>query len=90
LTKFEGGLNLLHEAEDDAVIMAGIYGDCSTREINNRLEYSGVMLTVCGRNVVDIVFEDNRDLSEILAKKAIPKKEYFTVPTDDGDGLSFA
>ena len=28
--------------------MAGIYGDCSTREINNRLEYSGVMLTVCG------------------------------------------
>ena len=30
LTKFEGGLNLLHEADDDA----GIYSDCSTREIN--------------------------------------------------------
>ena len=28
LTKFEGGLNLLHEADDD-----GIYSDCSTREI---------------------------------------------------------
>ena len=32
LTKFEGGLNLLHEAVDDAVIMARIYSDCSTRE----------------------------------------------------------
>ena len=29
LTKFEGGLNLLHEADDDV----GIYSDCSTREI---------------------------------------------------------
>ena len=38
--------------------------------------------------VVDIVFEDNHDLAEILAKKAMPKKEYFTVPTDDGDGRS--
>ena len=39
----------------------------------------------------DIVLEDNRDLSAILAKKAMPKKEYFTVPTDDGEGplLSF-
>jgi len=36
--------------------------------------------------VSDMVFEDNHDLSEILAKKAMPKKEYFTVPTDDGDG----
>ena len=33
LTKFEAGLNLLHEADDDAVILAGIYSDCSTREI---------------------------------------------------------
>jgi len=32
LTKSEGGLNLLHEADDD-VVMAGIYSDCSTREI---------------------------------------------------------
>jgi len=39
------------------------------------------------QHVADLVFEDNRDLSEILAKKAMPKKEYFTVPTDDGDGL---
>jgi len=31
-SKFEGGLNLLHEADDDEV-MAGIYSDCSTREI---------------------------------------------------------
>jgi len=38
--------------------------------------------------VSDMVFEDNHDLSEILAKKAMPKKEYFTVPTDDGDGQS--
>jgi len=30
LTKFGGGLNLLHEADDD-----GIYSDCSTREIKN-------------------------------------------------------
>ena len=30
LTTFESGLNLLHEADDDA----GIYSDCSTREIN--------------------------------------------------------
>jgi len=29
LTKFEGGLNLLHEADDN---MAGIYSDCSTCE----------------------------------------------------------
>ena len=35
LTKFEGGLNLLNEAVDDAVIMAGIYSDCSTRETTN-------------------------------------------------------
>ena len=34
LTKFEGGLNLLHEAVDDAVIrLHAIYSDCSTREI---------------------------------------------------------
>jgi len=39
------------------------------------------------QHVADIVFEDNRDLSEILAKKAMPNKEYFTVPTDDGDGV---
>ena len=31
LTKFEGGLNLLHEADDDA----GICSDCGTCEINN-------------------------------------------------------
>jgi len=37
LTKFEGGLNLLHEADDYAVIwLHGIYSDCSTREINNK------------------------------------------------------
>jgi len=30
LTKFEGGLNLLHEA------VAGVYSDSSTREINNK------------------------------------------------------
>jgi len=36
LTTFEGGLNLLHEAHDDAVIYtAGIYSDCSTREVIN-------------------------------------------------------
>jgi len=29
LTEFEGGLNLLHEVDDDAVT----YSDCSTREI---------------------------------------------------------
>ena len=34
LTGFEGGLNLLHEVDDDAVILAGMYSDCSTREIN--------------------------------------------------------
>ena len=33
LTKLEDGLNLLHEANDDAVCMAGIYSDCSTHEI---------------------------------------------------------
>ena len=33
-TKSEGGLNLLHEADDDAVMIAGIYSDCSTRRIN--------------------------------------------------------
>ena len=32
LTKFEGGLNLLSEADYDAV--AGIYRNCGTREIN--------------------------------------------------------
>ena len=31
LTKFEGGLNLLHKADHH---MAGIYSDCSTPEIN--------------------------------------------------------
>jgi len=31
LTKSEGGLNLLHEADDDPV-MAGVYSDCSTGE----------------------------------------------------------
>ena len=39
------------------------------------------------QHVADLVFEDNRDLSDILTKKAMPRKEYFTVPTDDGDGL---
>jgi len=34
-TTFHGGLNLLHEADDDAVITARIYSDCSVREINN-------------------------------------------------------
>jgi len=34
-----GGLNLLHEADDVAAIMAGIYSDCSTREIHG---YSSV------------------------------------------------
>jgi len=35
LTKFEGGLNLLHKACDDAVIwLESIYSDCSTRDIN--------------------------------------------------------
>jgi len=29
LTTFEGGLNLLHEADD---VMAGVYSDCSTRD----------------------------------------------------------
>jgi len=38
------------------------------------------------QHVSDVVFEDNHDLSAILAKKAMPTKEYFTVPTDDGDG----
>jgi len=33
LTEFEGGLNLPHEADDDAVRVTGIYSDCSTREI---------------------------------------------------------
>jgi len=35
LTKFEGGLNLLHEAVDGALRsrMAGIYSDYSTREL---------------------------------------------------------
>jgi len=33
LTKFEGGLNLLHEADDDT----GICSDCGTCEINNTL-----------------------------------------------------
>ena len=37
LTKSEGGLNLFHEADDDAAVMAGIYSDCGTREINNPL-----------------------------------------------------
>ena len=34
LTKFEGGLNLLQEVDDDAVIWQ-VYSDCSTREIIN-------------------------------------------------------
>ena len=33
LTGFEGGLNLLHVADDDT----GICSDCSTREIINKL-----------------------------------------------------
>jgi len=33
LTKFEGRLNLLHEAGDERSHMAGCYSDCSTREI---------------------------------------------------------
>jgi len=37
LTKFEGGLNLLHEADDDDAIiwLESITSDCSTRDINN-------------------------------------------------------
>ena len=37
LTKFEGGLNQLHEADDDAGCShtAGIYSDCSTCKIND-------------------------------------------------------
>jgi len=36
LTKFEGGLNLLHEADDGVAqsYMDGIYGDCSSHKIN--------------------------------------------------------
>ena len=41
------------------------------------------------QRVAETVFEDNRDMAEILDKKAMPKKEYFTVPTDDGDGLKW-
>ena len=33
LRKFEGGLNLLHEADDDAGVTN--YSDCSTREVDN-------------------------------------------------------
>jgi len=46
LTKFEGGLNLLHEADDDAVNMAGIYSDCSTREINNNRSGAGRVVLI--------------------------------------------
>ena len=37
LRKFEGGLNLLHEAENDAVMWleSTFYSDCSTREITH-------------------------------------------------------
>ena len=42
----EGGLNLLHEADDDA----GIYSDCSTREINNNSNNKLICTAQNGRN----------------------------------------
>ena len=43
LTKFEGGLNLIHEVDDDSQV-AGIYSDCSTREMNKFAQaYSSVV-----------------------------------------------
>jgi len=40
LTKFEGGLNLLHD-------MTGIYSNCSTREIINNRKWQGISHTAC-------------------------------------------
>ena len=34
--------------------------------------------------IVDIVLENNADLAEKLLKKAIPTKEYFEIPGEDG------
>ena len=34
---------------------------------------------------VDIVLENNADLAEKLLKKAIPTKEYFEIPGEDGN-----
>ena len=36
LTKFEGGLNLLHEADDDAVIRLESTATAALTKINNR------------------------------------------------------
>ena len=47
LTGFEGGLNLLHVADDDT----GICSDCSTREIINKLT---IYCTFC--SLADIFF----------------------------------
>ena len=35
--------------------------------------------------IVDIVLENNADLAEKLLKKAIPTKEYFEIPGEDGN-----
>ena len=56
LTKFEGGLNLLHEVDDDdAVLWPGIYSDCSIREI---------LTANC--NTVSVSVVDYRALSRVL------------------------
>ena len=39
LTQYEGGLNLLHEADDDAVMWLESTANCCTREINSDLQY---------------------------------------------------
>ena len=52
LTKFDGGQNLLHKADDDAVIyMAGIYSDFSTHEMIIR--HAAQSLHTSARNLLE-------------------------------------
>jgi len=45
LTKFKGGLNLLHEVEWSGSHMAGIYSDCSTHKITVTAAYQSPINT---------------------------------------------
>jgi len=47
LTQFEGGLNLLHKVDDDA----GIYSDCSTREVKSPVAITSMTPTSPGKSI---------------------------------------
>jgi len=83
LTKFEGGLNLLHEADDDAVIIAGIYSYCKTRGINNCCYYICWLCVSCACLLIRYIYKIWSEHAEKYAEAARCTTElHFWLTTD--------